>query len=45
VAAVAGPTAAANASHRTPDKMMSPSAKKKAKTRTARAQKPAPSAD
>jgi len=45
VAAVAGPTAAANASHRAPDKMMSPSAKKKAKTRTARAQKPASTAD
>ena len=45
VAAVAGPTAAANASHRVPDnkmagKMTAPAEKKKAKTKTAEAQKP-----
>jgi len=45
VAAVAGPTAAAKASHSAPDKMAGLSAKKKAKTRTARAQKPASTAD
>jgi hypothetical protein len=44
VAAVAGPTAAANASHRAPDKMVS-SSKKKAKSKTAQIQKPAPKAD
>jgi hypothetical protein len=42
VAAVAGPTVAADASHKSPDKMTAPAAKKKAKTRTAQAQKPAP---
>jgi hypothetical protein len=45
VAGVAGPAAAANASHKTPDKMMAPSAKKKAKTRTAQTQKPVPTTD
>ena len=45
VAAVAGPTAAANASHRAPDKMVSPSTKKKAKTKTAQIPKQAPTAD
>lgn len=49
VAAVAGPTAAANASHKVPDnkmagKMTAPE-KKKAKTRTAQTQKPAPTTD
>lgn len=44
VAAVAGPTAAAKSSHRVPDKMTSRAEKKKAKTRTAQTQKPAPSA-
>jgi len=42
VAGVAGPTVAANASHKVPDKMTAPSAKKKAKTKTAQEPKPAP---
>ena len=47
VAAVAGPTAAAKASHEVPDnkmagKMTAPAEKKKAKTKTAEAQKPGP---
>jgi len=47
VAAVAGPTAAANASHKVPDnrmagKMTAPAENKKAKTKTAEAQKPVP---
>jgi hypothetical protein len=43
VAAVAGPTAAANASHKTPDKMAMQAGKKaKAKTKTAQVPKPAP---
>ena len=49
VAAVAGPTAAANASHHVPDNKMAGKMtgvqKKKAKTRTAQTQKPAPTAD
>jgi hypothetical protein len=45
VAAVAGPTAAANASHKVPDKMTVPAEKKKAKTRTAQTQKPVPTTD
>jgi hypothetical protein len=43
VAAVAGPTVAANASHKVPDKMTGSMAKKtKAKTKTAQVPKPAP---
>ena len=47
VAAVAGPTAAANASHKVPDnkmagKMTAPAENKKAKTKTAQVPKPAP---
>jgi hypothetical protein len=41
VAAVAGPTVAANASHKVPDKMTGSAAKKtKAKTKTAQVPKP-----
>jgi hypothetical protein len=50
VAAVAGPTAAAKASHKVPDnkmasQMTAPAEKKKAKTRTAQTQKPVPAND
>ena len=49
VAGVAGPTVAANASHKVPDnmagKMTALASKKKAKTRTAQTQKPVPTTD
>jgi len=45
VAAVAGPTVAANASHKAPDKMTAAEKKAKAKTKTAQAQKPVPTTD
>jgi len=45
VAAVAGPKAAADASHKAADKMTAPAEKKKAKTKTAQTQKPVPTTD
>jgi hypothetical protein len=49
VAAVAGPKAAADASHKMPDKMAgkmtAPAEKKKAKTKTALSHEPAPKAE
>jgi hypothetical protein len=45
VAAVAGPTVAANASHKKADKMTAAEKKAKAKIKTAQTQKPVPTTD